>query len=438
MVSLRKFSPAIFLSGLLLLFSATYSIQSSHADTEQAKEAPIILKAPIKKELLFRTRFPEMRFKGDRVISDVVRSDVIRDIAAGYSWGLLLRQDGTVWAWGVNPSGQLGDGSNVLRRNLVQVKGLGGVGFLTGVFEIAAGGSHSLALLTDGRVVAWGNNQKGQLGDGTTNNKTVPVLVRDIDNLSNELTGVLSVVAGKAHSLALLEDGRVVAWGNNEYGQLGDRTLSTEEPRSTPVVIDECFILGSSFQSCPSFIKVAAGEHRSLAITSEGQVYKWGKKRVAEIERTPNRVDKGYHEGLAGVRAASTGDTGEFAVDREGQVWRRGGTATSYVVNISGMPRMRAVSQGKGFTILLRQDGQLVAQGFNGYGQLGNGSTDNSGRRWIDVLELTNVKKISAGMFNSLALDREGKVWAWGRHGFGEAGEGEIGESNRPIRIPMP
>lgn len=116
------------------------------------------------------------------------------------------------------------------------VKGLDGAAKLTGVVEVAAGSYHSFALLSDGTVVAWGYNANGQLGDGTTTNQTTPVPVCGVDGSSQRLGGVAQLGLGGVsdHSLALLSDGRAVAWGRNDYGQLGDGTLQN---RPRPVVV---------------------------------------------------------------------------------------------------------------------------------------------------------------------------------------------------------
>nr|WP_311282636.1 HYR domain-containing protein [Peribacillus simplex] len=103
----------------------------------------------------------------------------------------------------------------------MQVKGTGGSGVLNNVIAIAAGEFHSLALLNDGTVRAWGNNESGQLGDGTNIDSNVPVQVKGTGG-SGALNNVVAIAAGGFHSLALLNDGTVRAWGNNESGQLGD------------------------------------------------------------------------------------------------------------------------------------------------------------------------------------------------------------------------
>ncbi len=137
-------------------------------------------------------------------------------VAGASSSSLALKADGTVWAWGYNGQGQLGDGTLLDRKRPVQVKRL------TGVAQISAGGNHSLALKLDGTVWAWGYNGSGQLGDGTLTGSVTPVQVAGFDALT--LTHVAQIAAGSSHSLALLRDGTVWGWGDNGSGQLGDGT----------------------------------------------------------------------------------------------------------------------------------------------------------------------------------------------------------------------
>jgi len=148
-------------------------------------------------------------------------------IAAGYYSSYALKGDGTVWAWGHNGQGQLGDGSNSHASRPVQVKGVNGVGALSGVVAIAAGSVHALAVLSDSTVVGWGVNVSGMLGDNTSGNKNTPVEVVG-ENCIGKLGGVIAVAAGYYHSVALKDDGSVWAWGTNNQGQLGqgNTTLS--------------------------------------------------------------------------------------------------------------------------------------------------------------------------------------------------------------------
>ena len=179
-------------------------------------------------------------------------------IEAGYFHTVALRSDGTVWAWGNNYNGQLGDGTTTDRGTPVQVKGPGGVGFLAGVVAIEAGYFHTVALKSDGTVWAWGNNYNGQLGDGTTTNRWTPVQVKGPGGASN-LTGVVAVDAGYSHTVALKSDGTVWTWGDNGYGQLGDGTTTS---RSTPVQVKGSGGAGN----LTGVVAIAAGYRHTVAL----------------------------------------------------------------------------------------------------------------------------------------------------------------------------
>src|SRR5207237_129666 len=139
--------------------------------------------------------------------------------------------DGTVWAWGVNVYGQLGDGTTTNSSTPVQVRNLSGGG-RSGERGVGGGLSHSWALKSDGTVWAWGYNGDGELGDGTTTNSSWPVQVRDLSG--GYLSGVVAVAGGNLHSLALKSDGTVWAWGYNGDGELGNGTTTNS---STPVQV---------------------------------------------------------------------------------------------------------------------------------------------------------------------------------------------------------
>ena len=151
-------------------------------------------------------------------------SDIVA-ISAGYNFGLALTSSGQVWAWGNNASGQTGQNTqNVLTPSAVQVKGVGGVGLLSNITMVAAGGNHALVLDSSGRVFSWGYSQNGELGDGAAhprvNQSLLPAAV--VSELgTGQLSGMVAIAAGYAHSLALAADGSLYAWGAGFRGDLG-------------------------------------------------------------------------------------------------------------------------------------------------------------------------------------------------------------------------
>ena len=176
--------------------------------------------------------------------------DVLQ-MAAGFSHTLALKEDGTVWAWGKNEYGQCGNGTTSSTSLLTQVVGL------TNVVYISAAYDYSLALKSDGTVWAWGYNCNGQLGDGSTTDRTTPVQV-------SGLTGITAIAGGSFHSLALKSDGTVWAWGNNVMGQLGNSSFLFS--KTTP----------GQVSGLTGITAIAGGSLHSLALKSDGTVWAWG------------------------------------------------------------------------------------------------------------------------------------------------------------------
>jgi hypothetical protein len=202
----------------------------------------------------------------------------MRQIVSGYlsQACAVLLADGTVYTWGRNHFGELGDGTTTDRFTPVLVPNL------SGITQIAQGDWHMLAVGAGGVVWAWGFNDDGQLGDGTTTNRTSPVQVP-------VLTGITQVAAGSDHSLALRFDGTVLSWGANDYGQLGTgTTVSRSAPGPAPGV--------------SGIIQVAAGDHVSYALRSDGTLLAWG---AGFLGNGPRRA--GYR---SRHRAAGWGDPG--------------------------------------------------------------------------------------------------------------------------------
>jgi len=284
---------------------------------------------------------------------------------------MALKSDGTVWAWGYNGSGQLGDGSTTDRYTPVEVSGL------SGVMDIAAGDSHSLALKSDGTVWAWGYNGSGQLGDGSTTDRYTPVEV-------SGLSGVMDIAAGDSHSLALKSDGTVWAWGHNRYGRLGDGTTTQ---RTTPIQVSDL----------SGVVAIAVGSRHSLALKSDGTVWAWG-----------------YN---------GSGQLGD------------GSTTDRYTpVEVSGLSGVMDIAAGDSHSLALKSDGTVWAWGQNEYGQLGDGTTTQRTTP-IQASDLSGVVVIAAGSGHSLAMQLDGTVWAWGINVYGERGNGTSFIQNTPLQV---
>lgn len=227
-------------------------------------------------------------------------SDII-SIKAGWFHGLALHEEGTLWAWGQNEDGQLGDGTRTTRTTPVQVKEL------TQVILMAGGRNHSLALTDNGKVWAWGANTNGQLGDGSYTDSNIPVQVKEIDN-------IVAIAATRDHSLALTEAGTVWAWGNNSSGELGN---GTEVDSNVPVKVKEL----------TKIITISAdGWDHALAVTETGDVWAWGSNQYGKLGdgTEENRNIPVKVNNVGNIKAIATGWGHSLALTKTNQVWAWG------------------------------------------------------------------------------------------------------------------
>jgi alpha-tubulin suppressor-like RCC1 family protein/PKD repeat protein len=214
------------------------------------------------------------------ITKDASNQDLNKMIAitAGEDHSVALDEIGTVWAWGKNNWGQLGDGSFLLHRQPMPVKNEDG-SYFQGVLAISASANFVLAITNEGDVWAWGDNSKGQLGISTKKTSfTYPVRI-------NINVPCKSIAAGHQHALALTHDGHVLSWGANDYGQLGNGSQTSSYTPVMVILEDETPL--SDVQS------IAAGDEHSMAILSDGRVMTWGKNSEGQLgDGTP--TDRKY------------------------------------------------------------------------------------------------------------------------------------------------
>ena len=362
---------------------------------------------------------------------------------------LALTSEGTVYAWGTNAYGCLGDGTNTNRSLPVQVKGVNGTGYLTGVTDISAGAWFSVAVTPSG-VVAWGLNGDGQLGTGNNSNSSYPSYVKDV-NGSGILTGVSKVSAGGAFALAIKDSG-VVSWGLNHLGQLGNNSSTASN-----IPVQVAGIGGTGILS--GVTEIAAGNTHSLAITSTG-VVSWGfnvRGQLGNNTTTDNSVPVqvlgvGGTGILSGITSIAAGENFSLASNSQAVYgWGENGsgqlgdtTTTSrttpvQVVGVGGSGTLTGVTAlGTGLlqSLAITPDG-VVAWGLNPYGELGNNSNVTSTSP-VEVLgvngtgRLTNVIGVDGGEYFSVAVGPKG-VFAWGRNNGGFFGIGNTTNSRIPV-----
>ena len=272
------------------------------------------------------------------------------DIGAGHYSSFAVKADGTVWGWGQNTSGQIGSGTTALRvRTPRRIEGLDGVS----IVDVAGGRNHAIALTAGGTVYAWGSNQYGQLGNGTWQNSSTPVLV-------SSLTGVVGIFAGRDHNLAVRSDGSVWSWGYNGHGELGDGTSTN---RNAPVRVVR--LNGSALGK---IVQVGAGANHSLALRSDGTLWAWGRNNFGQLGE------------------------GTFSTRRR-------------AVQVSGLSGVEQMAGGRQNSIAVTTGGEVYTWGENLFGQLGDGTVSTTGRNIPGkVASLSNVSAVGMGRDYGMAI----------------------------------
>lgn len=309
-------------------------------------------------------------------------------VAAGASHSLVLKSDGSMQAWGSNSGGQLGNANTTDSLDPLTVQVL-----TSGVSAIAAGSAHSLAL-KGGIVYAWGSNSNGQLGLGSTQYYTVP---QAVTKLSGNVTAI-ATSADANFSLALKSDGTVWAWGNNDYGQLGNGiTLSNSY---------YYYYSNSVYSSVPvqvaglsGIIAIAAGGNHALALRSDGVVFAWGNNDSCEL---------GYLNATSGTTCV----------------------ASSTAKSVPGLSGVTSIYAGSYLSAATKADGTVWLWGSNRFGQLGNKSAigDNKvSMTPVQAYGLTGINEVAIGSSHVIARNATGQVFAWGNDIYGQLGDGRLG-----------
>ena len=351
-----------------------------------------------------------------------VQTTVIHKISAGPTHAVAVNHDETVLKWGKNYY-LLEDGSIVNTINSTPVA----VPNLDKALSVASGVDYSMVLDSNGKVWAWGNNNVGQLGNGTITNSYYPCLIDSLPEVVD--------ISAHFHSLAVAKDGSVWGWGLNSRYQLGNDT-------------QESFLLPVKIQGLTNITNVSAGSAHTVAVKSDGTLWALGFNAFGQLGdgTTEDRVTPVQVQGLEDVIACETGDAYTVALKSDGTIWGWGdnrfgqlgdGTITDRHIPVQtvGIDDAIAIAVGNNHTLALRSDGTVWAWGWNIDSQLGDGTTQDRSLS-IPISGLNNVIEISAGYSYSLALDQEGIIWSWGANSLGQLGLGDTLSRQIPDFIP--
>jgi len=296
-----------------------------------------------------------------------------QQIVAGSTFSCARMANGTVRCFGNNDGGQLGDGTTTTRDAPVRAREL------TNVVDLAAGAYHGCAVLKDGSVKCWGQNSDGQLGDGTTTNRSISVKV--------ELPSATSVVAGFTHSCALLGDGSVRCWGAGNRGQLGTGTLDRS---AKPVAV-----VGLTGRA----VALSAGEDHTCARMEGGALQCWGRNFDGQL-----------------------GDGGDEV--RKSPI-------------MVPLKDVTAIGLGRRHTCAIHGGGQLTCWGFNKSGQLGDGTTNVRRTPGPEILHPTANGVLAVGHDHTCARVLTGETYCWGEGSEGQLGTGNDSNQLTPVTITL-
>lgn len=346
-------------------------------------------------------------------------STVVR-IAGGGDHTVAIKADGGLWLWGDNQMGEIGDGTTTSALLPKQI----GSAFRT----ITAGEYRTLAIKTDGTLWAWGENQQGWLGDGYQGNGSI----NNVLSPKQIGSGYSLVATGGgttgAHTVALKSDGSLWTWGDNFYGQLGHGSINLKIASSVPIQIST------------GYTAIAAGNTNGYALKADGSLWAWGDNSAGQLgdgtttaSYTPKQVGTGY-------TAIAAGTLHVLALKSDGSLWAWGyndsgqigdGTTTNSLVPKQIGSGYAAMAAGAVHSVALKTDGSVWTWGDNYWGQLGNGDWSDSAAKSLVPKQIgSGFSAVAAGAFHSIALKPDGTLWTWGKNQRGQIGNGKTAYSS--------
>jgi alpha-tubulin suppressor-like RCC1 family protein len=382
--------------------------------------------------------------------------DGVDALSGGNLDSLALKSDGTVWAWGDNTNGQLGDGTIVDKQAPVQVGGAQNP--LTGAIAVASGESeYSLALKSDGTLWAWGSHLWGQLGLGSPMNADQLAPMRVLIPTTLKVTAMAALTI---HPLALTDDRTVWAWGFNGEGTLGNGTFGGNTTSPARVKTRE----SGPLTDLSGVTAIAGGSGHGLALRSDKTVWAWGNNDHGQLgtsstsgENAAVQVHGLDNVGfLGGVKAIAAGWQYSLALKEDGTVWAWGANSrgqlgnestvdSSTPVQVHGLTGITITALASAYesSFALTDSHTVLAWGYNLDARLADGTSTNQskpvpvhGASGVGVL--SGITSLSAGFNHTLARKSDGTAFGWGKNSDGQIGDDSLLARSAPVLIHMP
>jgi hypothetical protein len=331
----------------------------------------------------------------------------------------------TLWTWGFNSQGQLGDNTTVARSTPVTTSAGG-----TNWKQVSGAGYFTAAIKTDGTLWTWGRNTNGLLGDNTIINRSTPVTTFAGG------TNWKQVAGGNGHTAAIKTDGTLWTWGRNTSGQLGDNTPVN---RSTPV---------TTFAGGTNWKQVACGLNHTAAIKTDGTLWTWGRNIEGQLgdntiinRSTPVTT----FAGGTNWKQVATGSLHTAAIKTDGTLWTWGNNAygnlgdntiinrSTPVTTFAGGTNWKQVNAGSLHTAAIKTDGTLWTWGQNNTGMLGDNTVVNRSIPVTTFAGGTNWKQVASGGYHTSAIKTDGTLWTWGNNSSGRLGDNTVVNRSIPV-----
>jgi len=362
---------------------------------------------------------------------------------------IVIDNANTIYAWGANSWGELGDNSLVNRGTPVLVD-TNGVLAGKNITSVARGSYFTVALAEDNQLYAWGNNTYGQFGNNTSDGSSSVAVEVDMTGVLAGKT-ITAISAGAYHTVALDSDGKVYAWGHNSYGQLGN---NSNEPSSVPIEVDMSGLLAGK-----TITAISAGQYFTLALDSNGKVYSWGRNNWGQLginsqidSNFPRSVvDTGVLSGKI-ITTLSAGEEYSLVLDSDGKAYSWGKNNYGQLGDFSSLTRKTPVNvfmydmamvpldfieiaAGRTHSTALSSNNRAYTWGQNNVGQLGTASISNYTKRAVavdtsGVLLDKDIIGIASGSGYSLVMDSDYNFYAWGHNYYGQLGNNDIGTNS--------